>query len=78
MHVLGADLDVLRFAERFHHFRNRGERRHNDHVDIGNVAKLKKQRLDKSRRLVLGHVHLPISGDDFFSHRIFDRMNRIN
>ena len=70
MHVLRADLDVLRFAERFRHFRNRRERRHDDHFDIGNVAELKKQRLDKSRRLGLGHVHLPISGDDFLAHKI--------
>ncbi len=49
MHVLRADLDVLRFAERFRHFRNRGERRHDDHLDISNVAELKKQRFDKSR-----------------------------
>ncbi len=70
IHVLRAHLNVLRFAERFHHFCNRSERRHNHHFHIGDFAEIQQHRFDKSRRLRLGHVHLPISGNDFLSHVI--------
>ena len=70
IHVLRANLYVLRFAERFHHFRNRRERRHDHHFYIGDLAQVQQHRLDKSRGLGLRHVHLPIGGDDFFAHMI--------
>ena len=70
MHVLRADLDVLRFAERLHHLRNRGERWQDHYFDIDDVAQIEQQRLNKSRRLGLRHVHLPIGCDYFFAHQI--------
>ena len=70
IHVLSADLYVLRFAECFHYFCNRGERRHDHHFHIRDITQIQQHRFDKSRRLGLCHVHLPISGNDFFSHVI--------
>src|SRR6266702_5191724 len=68
MHVLRADLDVLRFAERFRYLCDRREGRNDHDFDIGDIAQIKKQRLDKPRRLRLSHVHLPIGSDDFLAH----------
>src|SRR6266705_150991 len=68
MHVLRADLDVLRFPERFRYFHDRRERRNDHDFDIGDIAQIKKQRLDKPRRLRLSHVHLPIGSDDLLAH----------
>src|SRR5207302_9490117 len=70
MHVLGADFDALRRAERFHHFRDGGEWRNNDNFDIGAVADLQQERLHETRRFGLRHVHLPIRCDDFLAHKI--------
>ena len=70
IHILRAHFDVLRFAECFHHFWNRSERRHDHHFHIGDVTQIQQHRLDKSRRLGLRHVHFPISSDDFLSHVI--------
>ena len=48
MHVLRADLDALRSAERFHHFRNRGKRRNNDDLDVSDITKIEKQGLNET------------------------------
>src|SRR5438105_7218584 len=69
MHVLRADLDVLRFTQCFAHSRNCGKRRHNHYFHIGDFAQIPKERLHEPRRLALGHVHFPIRGDDFFAHQ---------
>src|SRR6184192_1333889 len=68
MHVLRTDLDVLSSAKRFRYLCDCGERRNDHDFNIGDIAQLKKERLDKSRRLRLSHVHLPIGGDDFLAH----------
>src|SRR6266513_5591677 len=68
MHVLRADLDVLRFAERFRYLYDRREGRNDHDFDIGDIAQIKKQRLDKPRRLRLSHVHLPVGSDDLLAH----------
>ena len=68
MHVLRADLDVRCILERGVHGPDRGERRDDHDLDLARLAYLEKKRGDKRRGLALGHVHLPIRGDDFFSH----------
>src|SRR4029077_17013733 len=68
IHILRADLDILRSAQPFTHLCNRGERRNDDHFDIGNLAHVPKERFHEPRGLALRHVHLPIGGDDFLSH----------
>ena len=71
IHVLRSDLNVLRVTERFSHFRDRGEWRHDHHVDIIDFAYVPKERFHKSRRFGLRHVHLPISSHNFFAHKRF-------
>ena len=74
MHVLRADFDVLRFAERFVHFRDRGERRQDHDFHLGQIADLKKQRPDERGGLGLRHVHFPIRGYDFFRIEVIGRI----
>jgi hypothetical protein len=71
MHVLRANLDIWRFAQGFHHPGNGGERRHDHYFDISDVSQIEQQRLDKSCRLGLRHVHLPIGSYDLLAHKPF-------
>ena len=68
MHILRADLDVLRLAQRPVHRRDGGERRNEHDFHLGGFADLQKKGRDEVGRLALGHVHLPIRGDNFFTH----------
>jgi hypothetical protein len=70
VHVLSADLDILGFAERFRHFCNSGKRRDDDDIHLSDVADVEKEGMNELGRLGLSHVHLPVGGDDFFSHRL--------
>ena len=68
MHILRADFDMLRLAERAVYRRDRGEWRNDHYFHLGGFAQLQKEGGDEAGRLALSHVHLPIRGDDFFSH----------
>ena len=68
MHVLRTDLDLLRLAKRGVDRGDGCERRHDHNLHIGSIARFEEKRRDEVGRLALGHVHLPIRGDDFFAH----------
>ena len=72
MHVLSAYLNVLRIAEGLSHFSKRSERRNNYNVHVADVAQIEQQRFNKPGGFRLGHVHFPISGDDFLTHQTND------
>src|SRR5205823_8680454 len=70
IHVLRTDLDVLCIPKRFGHFCNCRKRRNDYHFNIGDFAYVpKQQRLHKSRRFSLRHVHLPVGGHYFLTHQ---------
>jgi hypothetical protein len=69
IHILGTNLDGRSGAKRLRHFYDRRERRQDDNLDIRYVADFKQQRLDKSCRSRLHHVHLPIGSDDLLTHK---------
>src|SRR5262249_7272955 len=69
MHVLRSHFDALRCSQRFHHLRDRGEWRDDHNLHIGNIPKIEQQRLNKTLRLRLRHVHLPIRRDNFLTHK---------
>src|SRR5437870_8495231 len=70
IHVLRADFYVLCITERLGHFRNCRKRRNDYNFDIRDFAYVpKQQRLHKSRRFSLRHVHLPVGGHYFLTHQ---------
>ena len=74
MHVLRTDLDALSaLLEQLRHLAKRGERRNDHDFDIANIRGIEQKRFDEAPRFRERHVHLPVRGDDFLSHKLLVR-----
>ena len=67
MHVLRADLDVLRLAERSVTFAM-AVKGGTITISTSSISPISSRNVVDEPRFALRHVHLPIRGDDFFSH----------
>jgi hypothetical protein len=68
MHVLGAQLHVLHPAQPLAHPRQRRERRDEHNLRALFSVDFEQERFEERVGLVDRHVHLPVRGENFFTH----------
>ena len=68
MHVLRAEADALGTVEQLGELGEGGEGRGEDDLDAVDAFDIQAEVFEEGFRLGDGHVHLPVGGDDFFTH----------